>query len=332
MSQVVMHKFSFFLFLFVFVRGSIYELSEALRAIPHTKSYVETLQTNESVTRTMIDTSSRFLRLVFDRQAELIAHPPGDDDDDATFIDSWKPERKISEEYLMAYITGSDEVGFSEFLSSITNLSLTEELEYLIESVIIQKFERRIEDYRRRIFRFKSQAVSILESAESQTVVMLQRFGESEFALMKSIVAKERKREKILAVIERNKRIVEYIGMPVLPAIRTGFSLSPRFSETAHIITWQSAIDNALALTDSPPDIVDRIKAIIRKLPTNQINEARKYVERKLVKVHENEIAKIDCYIAEKRLTLHQLKIEQTNCLGIYTTIVVDQTWFAQIL
>lgn len=311
--------------------GSVDDLREAIRAIPHTKSYIETLQTNEAVTRILADRASRFLRIVLDRQSELLSTNL-DYDDDATYTESWRPEPKISEEHIMVYVHQDSIGGFSEFIAAITDISVLEEIDFVIEFRVIPKFVARIDDYRQRILRFKNQAVGVLEAAETQSVILLQRFAETESALMRSIVARQKKIEKVSAIVGRNKRIVDEIGAPILPAIRTGFTLSPRFSETSQNGSWQAAIDRALEnpdYMDSHP--ADRVKAIIRKLPMNQHNEARKYVEKKLVKFHELEIEKLHESIAEKQSALRQLSIDQTICLGIYTSIVVDQTWFAQI-
>jgi len=335
-SFVSVMKFSIcFTFLILVVRGTLNELREKVRPISRAKQHIETLQANDSLTLNMLRCAEDFSKLVLDRQAKLYSSfSSSGEHDEETLPDVWRPDKRSSHEYVSEYVRRLNKSGFLDFLSHIKDIETLDEIDGVIEDRIIRRLEVKSRHFRNTIHTLIIQAMSVLDEAETLATQLLQMFSESEYEIRKKISEKRKQRETLSYLIERNKRIVDEIGIPLLPAVRTGGIPNIRFSETHNVMTWQAGIDNllhSLEWTESDTNFTNRMKGFIRKLPLSQQNEARLYIEKKLVKNLENNLKKLDANLAKNQTQLEYLKIDQTSSLSVYSNIVVLQAWFAQI-
>ena len=324
-----------FLFLSPILASPIDELREIIEPVAQTREHVQWLQLQESHLNEHWELAGQFWGIVLDQQSYLLSKL--DDEEDELITDEISA---VDDKFIYELIRVGDKRGFQNLISNISKNDILESIDYLLENEIIPKLAIRTRKLRDRLTWIVRQTTTLLEKAEEQAVTILEKMSRDETELMRIIFVKEIEIEKIQKIVIANHRIVSELESPriTLPLIR--HAPLPRFatgvasaSETIpSISSWRSSIDQILsAHRDDSAPIVGRIQAVIRRLPPLAQREARQYVEQKMVTRLDDKIKQLNDGLVRLRKRLATLKSHQTECVGIYASIVVDQAWFLNI-
>ena len=313
-----------------FTCGSLTELRECIRPIAQLKTYLESMHTGEQKIRKLSKNAHECLEFVFERQRLLLRSfsTSGDELDPSPTdraTDSVRPRwHQISDEYITDFILRNEGEEFKAVLSLINDVKIVEKIEAVIAGKIIPKIDAKLHNMQERLNGLKFQAIEVLNHAESQAAILLQQYEIAHSNLYKSMMEKKAKRESLSELIAHNMKIFEQIEAPVLP------SLSRKIpQEIAHNQEWRAAIKEALGAPQAV--IAGRIRGIIREMPLEKQNQVITYVRNKMIKTYELEKSALSEKIAQDRAELEQIKSQETECLRVYSDIVLDQTWFTQI-
>ena len=311
--------------------GSLKELLDCIQPIGQLKTYIDSMSKNQEKIRSLSKNAHECLGFVFERERVLLRalSTSGEDLENssasARISEKRPPMLQMSEEYITDYIIRNESTEFKTMLSLIHDPTALKHIEKILAENIIPRIDAKLANMKERLEGLKFQASEVLNHAEAQAAIMLREYENSQSNLTKFLMEKNGQREELSELIVQNTKIFEQIEAgPVLPAL--GRKTPLEYSRNSE---WRAAIKETLG---GPPAVVaSRIRGIIRDMPTEKQAQVLTYVKNKLIKTHELELAALSEKIAQNREEIDTLRAQQTACLRVYSGIILDQTWFAQI-
>lgn len=291
----------------------IREIRELIQPIKPAKRMIETLEDKLFLVQEWVGTANAWVTAVYDREAEIIYESP------RTVVVN---PRGISSSRISKMIQGKNFEKFKLFLESVNDAETIETITNVLENEIIPSYEGQMTDLRDRIENLKSRGTEVLNAVENQLRTVFETISADRNRLESDLKLMQDRKSDLTKKIRKSKQCLSELSTPIFPSVLGSTSRSEN----------SVVLNRSLArITELDASSIQRIRTMLRRIPSDQHHDVVTFLESKFVKKIEIQLAEVEKQILDKARILTDLQFANSQCLAIYQTVIADQVWFSKI-